>query len=254
MMPEASSTDLRERLLRFKARTGSTVVVLTVPNLDGEQIETVASRAFAALPLEESEREKSILLVVARRDRKVAAHTGSALLHLFPEPEADHKLQAHVSLYFDGFRPDLGIYSATHYIFGVITGEFNVAGTTEEEKLEDSSTSGRGAGAIFAVFLAPYLALFVGMLWGVYATHYHVQCATRLFIGAVLGGGTAKLVALMMARLGNYGYDLWYFILALSVILAGFGSLTEFWMSGDWCAIPRVKDRVKRKPEDNMGI
>jgi uncharacterized protein len=254
MMPPASSNDLRDRLLRFKARTGYTVVVLTVPSLENEAIESVADKVFRDLPLERAESEKSILLVVARKDRRVTVHPGSMLRQLFPEPEADLKLQAHASLYFDGFRPDLGIYAATHYIFRAITGDVHVVGATEEEKLEDRSTAGRGAGAIFALCLSPYLALIVGMLWGIYATHYRVQCATRLFTGIVLGGGTAKLVALVMARLGNYGYDLWYFILALSVLLAGFGSLTEFWMAGDWCAIPRVKDKVKRKPEDNMGI
>jgi uncharacterized protein len=254
MMPPASSSDLGDRLLRFKARTGYTVVVLTVPSLENEAIESVADKVFRDLPLERAESEKSILLVVARKDRRVTVHPGSMLRQLFPEPEADLKLQAHASLYFDGFRPDLGIYAATHYIFRAITGEVHVVGATEEEKLEDHSTAGRGAGAIFALCLSPYLALIVGMLWGIYATHYRVQCATRLFTGIVLGGGTAKLVALVMARLGNYGYDLWYFILALSVLLAGFGSLTEFWMAGDWCAIPRVKDKVKRKPEDNMGI
>jgi hypothetical protein len=32
-----------------------------------------------------------------------------------------------------------------------------------------------------------------------------------------------------------------------------FGSLTEFWMSGDWRGIPRIKESP-RKPEDKMGI
>jgi uncharacterized membrane protein YgcG len=254
MMPEASVKDLQDRLLAFKTKTGHGVVVLTLPSLDNEEIEIVAEKAFGSLPLQQSELDKSILLLVARKDRRVTVYPGSTLRQLFPEPQADLKLQAHVIVYFDGFRPDLGIYAATHYIFRVITGEVKVAATTEEEKLEDSSTAGRGAGAIFALCLAPYLALVVGMLWGIYATQYRVQSATRLFIGAVLGGGTAKMVALLMVRLGNYGYDLWYFILALSVLLAGFGSLTEFWMAGDWCAIPTVKDKVKRKPEDNMGI
>ena len=33
-----------------------------------------------------------------------------------------------------------------------------------------------------------------------------------------------------------------------------FGSLTEYWMEGDWSGIPRIKNTIKRKPEDNMGI
>jgi len=254
MMPAASLQDLQQRLLQFKTRTGCSVVVLTVSSLGEENLENFGRNAFKTLPLEEKDLQKTILLIVARKERQVSVQSGSRLQALFPEPAADQKLQAHVSLYFDGFRPDLGIYSGVNYIFRVITREVRVESTTDEEKLEDSSTAGRGAGAIFTLCLGPYLAFVVGMLWGLYSTTYRVPCATRLFIGAVLGSGVAKAVAMVMASLGSYGYDLWYFILTSSILLGGFGSLTEFWMTGDWCAIPRVKDKVKRKPEDNMGI
>jgi len=73
-------------------------------------------------------------------------------------------------------------------------------------------------------------------------------------MGAILGGGTARIVATLMEMMGRYSDSLWYFILALSIVGGLFGSLTEFWMAGDWSGIPRVKDKVKRKPEDNMGI
>jgi hypothetical protein len=56
-----------------------------------------------------------------------------------------------------------------------------------------------------------------------------------------------------MTLLGNYNDSLWYFILVFASLVGVFGSLTEFWMSGDWSGIPRVKERP-RKPEDKMGI
>jgi uncharacterized membrane protein YgcG len=254
MIPPPSLQDLQQRLLRFKTRTGYSVVVLTVSNLGNERLQDLRRYAFENLPLDEKDRRKTILLVIARKERRVSVQPGSELQRLFPEPAADRKLQAHVSLYFDGFRPDLGIYSGVNYIFRAITGDVRVESTTDEEKLENSSISGRGAGAIFTLCLAPYLALVVGLLWGLYATKYRVQCVTRVFIGALLGSGTAKLIAVLMSSLGSYGYDLWTFILVSSILLGSAGSFTEFWMKGDWCAIPRVKDRVKRKPEDNIGI
>ncbi len=254
MIPAASMQDLQQRLLRFRTRTGYSVVVLTLPSLGDQSLEKFGRDALKSLPLREKDLQKVVLLIIARKERRVSVQSGSRLQALFPEPAADQKLQAHVSLYFDGFRPDLGIYSGVNYIFRVITGEVRVESTTDEEKLENTSTAGRGAGAIFTLCLGPYLALVVGMLWGLYSTTYRVQCATRLFIGMVLGSGVAKAVAVAMASLGSYGYDLWYFILTSSILLGGFGSLTEFWMTGDWCAIPTVKDNVKRKPEDNMGI
>ena len=254
MIPPASVDDLTERLRRMKTQTAYGVAVLTVQSLEDEDIESFGRKAFKRLPLTEKELQRSALLIVARKEQKVGVQTGSELQPLFPQPETNRKLQAQVETYFNGMRPDLGIHAGVHYILGVIKGEFRVDGASEEEKLEDASKRGAGAGAIFAVLLAPFLAFFVGMLWGVYATHYGVRRETRLFIGAVLGGGTAKIVATVMSMMGSYSDGLWYFILALSIPLGVFGSLTEYWMGGDWSGIPRVKDKTRRKPEDNMGI
>jgi hypothetical protein len=167
---------------------------------------------------------------------------------------SSQNLLAQATLYWDGWRPDLGIHGAVHYLFRVIRGDVRVGSLTEEERLEQMSLRGGEAGAIFAVFLGPMLALFVGVLWGIYATQYGVQRNTRLLMGAIFGGATGKLVALLMSILGGYTDSLWYFIMALAIPLGLFGSLTEFWMAGgDWRGIPRIKG-PRRKPEDNIGI
>lgn len=255
MMPQASVQDLEARLMRFRTETSYNVVVVTVKSLDGETIESFSRKAFNSLPLGDADLQKSVLLVVARKERQVGFQAGGTLRGLLPEPVAREKLYHQVALYFDGLRPDLGIYGAVQFLFRVIKGDVRVDGQTEEEKLEESSLRGGGAGAIFAVFLGPFLALVVGGLWGIYATQYGVQRGIRLLMGAIFGGATAKLVAMLMAGLGGVGDNLWYFIMALSIPLGVFGSLTEFWMSGDWSGIPRVKDeKLKRKPTDKMGI
>ncbi|OGQ50724.1 MAG: hypothetical protein A2W66_08730 [Deltaproteobacteria bacterium RIFCSPLOWO2_02_56_12] len=254
MMSQASIHDLEERLNRFKEQTGRTIVVLTVHTLEGEDMESFGRKAFQSLPIKERDLRKSILLLVALKERKVGVQVGSELRQLFPEPAASQKLLAHVRLYFDGYRRDLGIHAGVNYIFRALKGEVHVDSMTEEERLEESSTKGGGAGAIFALLFAPYLAFMVGGLWGIYATKFRLERGMRLFMGALWGGGTAKVVAILMGLISSIGDGLWFFILAVSIPLGAFGSLTEFWMSGEWSGIPRVKDRIKRKPEDNMGI
>jgi uncharacterized membrane protein YgcG len=255
IFPRPSHDELKQTLARFKTQTGHTVVVMTVPDLAGEDIQSVARRAFHSLPLAAKDLQKSALLLVARTERQVAVQVGDDLRPLFPEPTASQKLLSHVELYASGLRPDLGIHGAVNYIFRAIKGEVSFDRLTEEAKFEEASLRGAGAGAIFSLLLAPYLAFIVGLLWGIYATHYHVQTEPRLFIGAVLGGGTAKIVASLMSTIATYDTSLWYFILALSIVLAGFGSLTEYWMAGEWRGIPRVKgSSLKKKPTDKMGI
>ena len=253
MFRQASFDDLEQRLRRFKTETANNIVVLTVTSLDGESIDRLALRVFKTLPLSEADLKKTVLLVVARKERRVALQAGDDLRHLLPEPTASLKLDAQVKLYFDGLRPDLGIHGAVHYLFRVLKGDVRVGSQTEEEKLEETSLRGGKAGAIFALCLGPFLAFFVGGLWGIYATQYGVQRGTRLAMGAIFGGGTAKIVATLMSFLGSYDDNLWYFIMALAIPLGVFGSLTEFWMAGDWSGIPRIKG-PKRNPKDNMGI
>lgn len=253
MFPPASFDDIEHRLHRFETETANRIVVLTLKSLEGEIIDNVAQQALDRLPLNDLERQRSVVLVVAREDRQVAFAAGAKLRSLLPQPLAGEKLLAKVALYWDGMRSDLGIHGAVHYLFGVLRGDVRVGSQTEKEKLQQTSVRGGEAGAIFALGLAPFLAFFVSLFWGIYATQYGVQRNVRLLMGAIFGGATAKIVALLMSVMGGYTDGLWYFIMALAIPLGAFGSLTEFWMAGDWRGIPRVK-KPGRKPEDNMGI
>jgi uncharacterized membrane protein YgcG len=253
MFPPASLTDLEQRLHRFHTETADRVVVLTIKSLEGEPISSVGRKAFERLPLSREDLKRTVLLVVARQEREVGFQAGADLIPLLPEPLAGKKLHDQVALYFDGMRPDLGIHGAVHYLFRVIKGDVRVGSQTEEEKLEELSRRGGEAGALLTLFLGPFLAFVIGGLWGVYATQYGVQRFPRLLMGAIFGGGSAKMVAAVLSFLGDFSDALWYFIMALAIPLGAFASLTEFWMSGDWLGIPRVKEK-RRKPEDNMGI
>jgi uncharacterized membrane protein YgcG len=255
MFPPASFDDLTRRLKSFKKDSGHTVSVLTVLSLeDGETVGALAAEALHRLPLNQAEIRKALVIVVARRERLVGFAAGSDLEARFPQIETTRKLQSHLDLYIHGLRPDLGIYGGVHFVEGVITGEFRAATTTAEEALENSSIHGGGAGAIFALVLAPFLAFFVSLVLGIYSKHAGFQREIRLFLGVVIGGGTAQLVGTLTGMISPYSQTLWYFILGAGMILGVLGSLTEYWMQGDWSGIPRVKDPVKRKPEDNMGI
>ncbi|HYJ14267.1 MAG TPA: TPM domain-containing protein [Candidatus Limnocylindria bacterium] len=253
MFPPASLEELEHRLHRFATETANHVAILTVKTLDDTDIDALARQAFNRLPLSDTERNKTVLLVIARAEHEVGFHAGESLQHLLPPPATRDKLREQVGLYINGLRPDLGIHGAVHYLFRALRGDVRVGSQSADNELEEISLSGRGAGAIFALFIAPFLAFFVGGLWGVYATQFGVQRWPRLAMGAIFGGGTAKVVITITAFVGGASDSLWYFIMALAIPLGVFGSCTEFWMSGDWRGIPREKG-PRRKPEDNMGI
>ena len=253
IIPPASLHDLENRLSRFHTETALRLIVLTVKDLDGQSPDEWARTAFAALPMSPSDRRRSAILVIARHERTIAFHAGQEIASLFPRPQTEQEIREQVSLYAEGMRPDLGVHGAVHYITRVMRREISVTGESAEVRLEHASLEGKGAGAIFAVFLGPFLAFFVAIVWGIYATQYGVQRGPRLLMGAIFGGGTAKLIMMSMNWISHFPDMLWYFIIAMAILLGIFGSLTEFWMAGDWRGIPREKD-APVKPENNMGI
>src|SRR5512143_4280711 len=58
MMPPPSLQDLQQRLLRFKTRTGYSVVVLTLSSLGDARLQDLRRYAFENLPLDEKNRRK----------------------------------------------------------------------------------------------------------------------------------------------------------------------------------------------------
>jgi uncharacterized membrane protein YgcG len=254
IFPQASLEELTTRLTRFKTETGCNVVVLTVKSLEGADMDAFGRAAFAQLPMNEDELSKTALFIVARQEHAVGLQVGNNLRELLPIARTTEKLRAQYVMYADGLRPDLGIHGAAHYLFRVIKKDAQVDVLSEEERLENASLRGAVAGPIFAVCLGPFLAFFIGILWGIYATQYGVERRLRLLMGAVFGGATAKGVITVVGFIGTVSDSVFYFIMGLAIPLGIFGSWTEFWMSGaDWRGIPRVKER-QRKPEDKMGI
>ena len=119
------------------------------------RLKTLAQDAFNRLPLSDSERSKTVLVVIARAEHEVGFHAGAQLQPLLPQPATSEKLREQVALYINGLRPDLGIHGAVHYLFRVLRGDMRVGTPNADENLEEMSLRGRGAAPIFALFIAP---------------------------------------------------------------------------------------------------
>jgi hypothetical protein len=169
---------------------------------------TSGLRAFKLLPLDSDDLAKTALLIVARKEHLVGLQVGAELRPLLPEPVAHEKLQAQVALYWDGLRSDLGIHGRVHYLFGVIRGDLRVGSQTEAEKRQDTSLRGGAAGAIFAALFGTVPGFFYRRTVGHLRHPLRRATRTRLLMGAVFGGATAKLVAMLMSLLGDYGDNL----------------------------------------------
>ncbi|WP_425349413.1 TPM domain-containing protein [Falsochrobactrum shanghaiense] len=75
----AQRAQLTQKLADFEAKSSDQVVVVTVPSLNGEDIESFSNRLFRAWALGQKQEDNGILLVVAPNERRVRIEVGYGL-------------------------------------------------------------------------------------------------------------------------------------------------------------------------------
>jgi uncharacterized protein len=79
VLNDATRRALTERLKAHEDRTGDQIVVLTVPSLEGENIEEYAVRIFESWKLGKKGKDNGVLVIVAPKDRRMRIEVGYGL-------------------------------------------------------------------------------------------------------------------------------------------------------------------------------
>lgn len=86
LLPPVSEAALVARLAGFERMTGHQFVILTVPSLDGQTIETLGGRVGRTWGIGRRGIDDGVLLIVAPRERKVRIEVGRGLEMRLPDP------------------------------------------------------------------------------------------------------------------------------------------------------------------------
>lgn len=79
MLSPATEAALDQRLRDYNRETGRSLVVATIPSLDGNPLESYATGLFANWGIGGAERDQGLLLLIARDDRKMRIEVGYGL-------------------------------------------------------------------------------------------------------------------------------------------------------------------------------
>lgn len=79
MIDGATEVALTRKLEDFEKKSSDQIVVATIPDLDGDDIESYANRLFRAWGLGQAGEDNGVLLLVARDDRKMRIEVGYGL-------------------------------------------------------------------------------------------------------------------------------------------------------------------------------
>jgi len=88
VMSPAAQQALTERIKTHEGKTGNQIVVLTIPSLEGEDIEGFAVKVFESWKPGKKGKDNGVLVVVATKDRRMRIEVGYGLEGTLPDSAA----------------------------------------------------------------------------------------------------------------------------------------------------------------------
>jgi uncharacterized protein len=148
VMSQDQVRTLESQLAQFEQETGHQIAVLTIPTLDGEDIEGFSIRVAENWKIGKKGFDNGVILLVAVKDRKLRLEVGYGLEGVLPDAIADRIIRDYI----------VPRFRAQDYAGGVIAGIDAVQKVIKQEPLPESARkpnqaprSGFNSLAMFAI-------------------------------------------------------------------------------------------------------
>ena len=105
----STEKNLNQKLAAFEKQTGNQLAVLTIPSLEGENLEAYANTVFNEWKIGQKTHNNGVLLLIAKGDRKLRIEVGYGLEHLLTDGEAGRIIRKVITPQFKQGDFDLGI-------------------------------------------------------------------------------------------------------------------------------------------------
>jgi uncharacterized protein len=128
MSPEQIQS-LEAQLAQFEQETGHQVAVLTIPTLDGEDIEGFSIRVAESWKIGKKGFDNGVILVVAVKDRRLRLEVGYGLEGVLPDAVANQIISEYI----------VPRFRAQDYAGGIITGIDAVLKVIKKEPLPETA-------------------------------------------------------------------------------------------------------------------
>ena len=200
LSPDAARI-LEKQLAAFEQETTTQIVLLTVPSLEGDVMEDFAIRVADAWKIGQKNKGNGVILILARKERKIRIEVGTGLQGVLPDITAGRIIRNVMAPSLKAGDNDLGIAAGLAAIMDATKGEFKA--TPADKKTARKKKS-------------PYDLFIVLLIVGVVLVA--VAGASSRTAGTLAGG-----VALPLAAGVGLGAALWKLgVLAILGAVAGF--------------------------------
>lgn len=155
----AERQQLTQKLADFEAKSSDQVVVVTVPSLNGEDIESYSNRLFRSWALGQRQENNGILLVVAPNDRKVRIEVGYGLEGTMTDALSSVIINGAIIPAFRTGDYSGGIVQGVDGILSVLSGD---AAELEARAKRNAQTSSNDVDWVAVIFITFWCLIFFG--------------------------------------------------------------------------------------------
>lgn len=151
MLKPETKEALAKTLNDYYSNTGNSVVVVTVPSLEGDTIENVASALFSKWGIGQKKKDNGVLLLISKGDQELRIEVGYGLEPVLTDAKSSRIIREIIIPYFKADDFNGGVTAGVEAIIGVIGGD--ASALPESKPKEDVS------GLVFPLLWAFFIAL-----------------------------------------------------------------------------------------------
>ena len=166
MLSPQTKLELEQKLAAFEVDTSNQIAVLTIPSLQGDDIDQFSIRVAEAWKLGQKGKDNGVLLVLAQAEHKVRIEVGVGLQGVLPDITAGRIIRETMRPHLKSGNFDQGITVAVDSIIAATKGEFKGAGQTTQNNAAKKTSSSFVTLFLLTAVAAVILGLFSRYLGG----------------------------------------------------------------------------------------
>jgi len=157
LMTPGAVSRLEQKLAAFERESSNQVAVLTIPSLEGDDIDQFSIRVAEQWKLGQKGKDNGVLMVIAKAERKVRIEVGMGLQGVLPDVSASRIIRETMRPYLKANDFDQGVSAGVDAIIGATKGEFK--GSPQEPRKKGHK--GRSLSSIPMSFIVLLVAVAV---------------------------------------------------------------------------------------------
>ncbi|KAB0663694.1 TPM domain-containing protein [Oryzomonas japonica] len=166
MLSPETVRQLDQKLAAFERDSSTQIAVLTVPTLQGDDMEQFSIHVAEQWKLGQKGRDNGVLLILAQAERKVRIEVGMGLQGVLPDITASHIIRDVMRPYLKSDNFDQGVTAGIDAIISATKGEFKAAPQDAGKRAHKKSSASFPVLLLLIVVVAVLLGAFSRYLSG----------------------------------------------------------------------------------------